>query len=408
MKICCVSPLLLQWTLLWSKPLLSTQQIKGVFIVMYKAYRYRIYPTQEQIEQINKTIGCARFVYNTLLADAKKQYEETGRSKVKSYGFLVKDFAWLKEADSSALAYARINLCKAYNNFFKKRTNFPVFHSKHSTRQSYITQAKHKGSICIKNGKLRLPKLGLVKAVFHCYCKGKIKRVTIIKTSTNKYYASVLTEIEPQIIEKDVTVKKVLGIDMSFKELAVYSDGTKAKYPMYYRKAQKKLAHVQRNLSRTQKGSKRHEKARLRVAKVNEKISNQRKDFLDKESARIAREYDVVVIEKLNMRSMANRKKRYGKTVNDIGFGMFKEMLRYKLSNNLEQLVEADKFYPSSQLCSNCGFKNIAVKNLSVREWDCPQCGSHHDRDINAAINLMKLCTTASVETKACGESVRP
>ena len=195
---------------------------------------------------------------------------------------------------------------------------------------------------------------------------------------------------------------------MSYKELAVYSDGTKAKYPKFYRKAQRKLAHVQRNFSRTKKGSKRHEKARLRVAKVFEKISNQRKDFLDKESARIARKYDAVVVEKLNMRAMANRGMKNGKTVNDIGFGMFRDMLRYKLGRNLGQLIEADKFYPSSQLCSNCGFKNIAVKNLTVREWDCPQCGLHHDRDINAAINLKNYYTVATTGIEARGEKVRP
>lgn len=177
---------------------------------------------------------------------------------------------------------------------------------------------------------------------------------------------------------------------------------------MYYRKAQRKLAHTQRNFSRTKVGSKRHEKARLRVARVYEKISNQRKDFLDKESARIARKYDVVVVEKLNMRAMANRGMKNGKTVNDIGFGMFRDMLRYKLSRNLGQLIEADKFYPSSQLCSNCGFKNIAVKNLIVREWDCPQCGLHHDRDINAAINLKNYYTVATTGIEAHGEDVRP
>lgn len=179
-------------------------------------------------------------------------------------------------------------------------------------------------------------------------------------------------------------------------------------YPKFYCKSQKKLAHVQRNFSRTQKDSIRHKKARLKVARVFEKISNQRKDFLHKESTRIAKEYDIVVVEKLNMRAMANRGMRNGKMVNDIGFGMFRDMLRYKLGRSLKQLVEADKFYPSSQLCSSCGFRNIAMKNLSVREWDCPDCGRHHDRDLNAAVNLRNYYTVATTGIKARGEEVRP
>ena len=374
---------------------------------MYKAYKYRIYPTQDQAVLINKTIGCARFVYNMLLDDAIKQYKETGKSKIKTPASLKTEYEWLKEVDSFALCNAQLNIQTAYKRFFNKLTNFPEFHSKRNKKQAYTTN-NNAGQIRIEKGKLKLPKLGLVKIVLHRFCKGKIKSVTVSKTPTNKYFVSILTEQIPEVIEKDISQEKVLGIDMSYKELAVYSDGTKAKYPMYFRKAQKKLAHAQRNFSRTQKDSKRHEKARLKVAKIYEKISNQRKDFLDKESARIAKEYDVVVIEKLNMRSMANKGMRNGKTVYDIGFGMFKEMLRYKLSNNLGQLIEADRYYPSSQLCSNCGFKNIAVKNLNIRKWDCPQCGSHHDRDINAAINLRNYYTAATAEFEARGENVRP
>lgn len=373
----------------------------------YRAYKYRVYPTQRQTELINKTIGCARFVYNALLADAKKQYEETGKSKIKTPASLKNEYEWLKEVDSFALCNSQLHIQTAYKNFFNKTAKFPEFHSKHKGSQTYTTN-NNAGQIRIENGKLKLPKLGFVKIVLHRFCKGKIKSVTVSRTPTNKYFVSILTEQIPEIIEKDITQENVLGIDMSYKELAVYSDGTKAKYPKFYRKAQRKLAHVQRNFSRTKEGSKRHEKARLRVVKVFEKISNQRKDFLDKESARIARKYDAVVVEKLNMRAMANRGMKNGKTVNDIGFGMFRDMLRYKLGRNLGQLIEADKFYPSSQLCSNCGFKNIAVKNLTVREWDCPQCGKHHDRDINAAINLMKYYTVATTGIEARGEKVRP
>ncbi len=373
----------------------------------YITYKYRIYPTQEQAELINKTIGCARFVYNTLLADCKKQYEETGKSKVKTPATLKSEYEWLKEVDSFALCNVQLHLQTAYKNFFSKKSGFPEFHSKHKSAMTYTTN-NNAGQIRIEKGKLRLPKVGLVKIVLHRFCKGTVKSVTVSKTKTNKYFVSILTEQQPTVIEKDITQERVLGIDMSFKELAVYSDGTKAKYPMYYRKSQRKLAHVQRNFSRTKVDSKRHEKARLKVAKVYEKISNQRKDFLDKESYRIATAYDTVVIEDINMRSLANKGMRNGKTVNDIGFGEFKQMLEYKLNRNLCQLIKADKFYPSSQLCSVCGFKNIAVKNLDVREWDCPECNTHHDRDVNAALNLVKYYTTATVGIKARGEKVRP
>lgn len=373
----------------------------------YITYKYRIYPTQEQAELINKTIGCARFVYNTLLADCKKQYEETGKSKVKTPATLKSEYEWLKEVDSFALCNVQLHLQTAYKNFFSKKSGFPEFHSKHKSAMTYTTN-NNAGQIRIEKGKLRLPKVGLVKIVLHRFCKGTIKSVTVSKTKTNKYFVSILTEQQPTVIEKDITQERVLGIDMSFKELAVYSDGTKAKYPMYYRKSQRKLAHVQRNFSRTKVGSKRHDKARLRVAKVYEKISNQRKDFLDKESYRIATTYDTVVIEDINMRSLANKGMRNGKTVNDIGFGEFKQMLEYKLNRNLCQLIKADKFYPSSQLCSVCGFKNIAVKNLSIREWICPECNTHHDRDVNAALNLVKYYTTATVGIEARGEKVRP
>ena len=373
---------------------------------MYMSYKYRIYPTQKQAELINKTIGCARFVYNALLADAKKQYEETGKSKIKTPATLKVKYEWLKEVDSFALCNSQLHLQNAYKKFFNKTARFPDFHSKHNGKQSYTTN-NCVGQIRFENGKLRLPKLGFIKIVLHRYCKGVIKSVTVTRTPTNKYFVSIATEQIPDLIEKDTTQEKVLGIDMSYKELAVYSDGMKAKYPSFYRKSLKKLIHTQRNFSRTKKGSKRHEKARLKVARVYEKISNQRKDFLDKESSRLVKEYNVIVVEKLNMRSMANRGMKHGKTVNDIGFGMFRDMLKYKLCRNLGQLIEADKFYPSSQLCSSCGFKNIAVKNLSIREWYCPNCGIHHDRDINAAINLKNFYTVAMAEIKARGEDVR-
>lgn len=378
---------------------------------MFKSYKYRIYPTREQAELIGKTIGCVRLVYNTLLADCKEQYEKTGKSKVGNYAALKSKYNFLSEVDSLALNSAYNNLKVAYKNFFEKRAKFPEFHSKHKSHASYTTNNLPAfNNVRLEKEKLKLPKIGLVKIVLHRFCKGTIKSVTISRTKTGKYYASILTEQTPPVIEKDITQERVLGIDMSFKEMAVYSDGTKAKYPMYYRKSQRKLAHVQKNFSRTKVGSKRHEKARLKVARVYEKISNQRKDFLDKESYRISQNYDVVVVEDINMRSMGNHKRHGGKTVADISFGMFRTMLEYKLAQNLGQLIKADKWFPSSQLCCVCGFKNIKVRNVGIREWTCPECGTHHDRDINAAINLANTVATTGIKgykPEACGEVLR-
>ena len=299
------------------------------------------------------------------------------------------EFEWLKEVDSLALANAQMNLQKAYNNFFTNpKTGFPKFKSKHKNRKSYTTN-NQKGSITLENGYLKLPKAnGLIQVKQHRQIPSdhKIKSVTISQTPSGKYYASILFECENQVQEKE-DLTKFLGLDFSMKELYKDSNGNEPCYPKYYRKAEKRLKREQRKLSLMEKGSSNRNKQRIKVAKLHEKVANQRKDFLHKQSRQIANAYDCVCIENLDMKAMSQCLK-FGKSVSDNGWGMFTVFLKYKLEEMGKRLVKTDKFYASSQLCNVCGYKNTETKDLSVREWDCPDCGTHHNRDINAAINI--------------------
>lgn len=377
----------------------------------YRSYKYRIYPNTLQSKLIDKTIGSARFVYNMLLDDCKKQYEQTGKSFVKTPVYLKKQYEWLKDVDSLALCNARMNLHKAYMNFFKKRSKFPKFHSKKNSRQTYTTN-NIVGQVRIEKNGIRLPKVGIVKTVFHRYCYGVIKSATVIKTKTGKYFVSITTEHEtPKIIESNVT-GKTLGIDMSFHgDFAVYSDGMKAKFPNWYLNSLSKLKYLNRKFSRTKINSIHHEKLRLQIARVYEKISNQLKDWQEKESLRISSNFDVVCVEDINLQSMA--KMHYGKKVQNNSFGHFRILLERKTKEHLHKFIKADRWFPSSQICHNCGFRNKDVKNLSITEYDCPKCGTHHDRDINASLNLKlygEIVSATEVLTpkkSACGETCK-
>ena len=383
--------------------------------MFYKSWEFRIYPTKEQEIFINKTIGCSRFVYNKLLEKIQISYKETGKFNLQTPASLKEENSFLKEVDSLALANSQMNLKQGLSNFSKnkkKGQGFPKFKSKKGHKQNYTTN-NISNSIRIENGKLRLPKLGLIKVAFHRQVKGDIKSVTVKRTKTGKYFVSILTELENKPIYKDSSKeKKVLGIDYSSHDFAVYSSGEIANPPHSYRKYEKKLAKEQKKLSRRSKKkiegefSKRREKQRLKVAKIHEKISNIRKDFIEKESTMIANIYDVIVVEDLNLRNIS-RSLKLGKSTMDNGFGMFRTRLEQKLEQRGKEFIKADKFYPSSQLCSNCGYKNTEVKNLSIREWECPNCHSIHDRDINAAINLELYYTSATDEIYARGDSVR-
>lgn len=352
-----------------------------------KAYKFRIYPNREQRVLFAKTFGCVRFIYNRMLEDKIEQYNKTKEKLNNTPAQYKEEYPWLKEVDSLALANVQMNLQKAYTNFFSKPgTGFPKYKSKKASRQTYTTNYVN-GNICLEGGKLKLPKVGEVKIKQHREIPEghRLKTVTVSQTPSGKYYASILYEYEEQI--EEVKPETFLGLDYSMHELYVDSKGKEPEYPRYYRQAEIRLKKEQRKLSLMQKGSKNRNKQRIKVAKLHEKVANQRKDFLHKQSRQITNAYDCVCIEDLNMKAMS-QSLNFGKSVSDNGWGIFTGFLEYKLTEKGKRLIRVEKFFASSQICSCCGYQNPGTKNLSVRKWICPECGTEHDRDINAAVNI--------------------
>jgi len=356
--------------------------------IINKAYKFRLYPNKEQEEIFQKTFGCVRFIYNKMLADKIKYYEENKVNLNNTPAQYKSEFEWLKEVDSMALCNAQTNLRMAYNNFFRdKSVGFPKFKSKHKNIKSYTTYNQGR-NIRIERKHIKLPKIGLVRVKQHRQIPNdqKIKSCTISQTPSGKYYVSILVEYEFEVPNVKLDPKNSIGLDMDMKNLFTDNQGNRAKYPRYYRQMQDKLAKEQRKLSHCKSGSNNRNKQRIKVARIYEKISNQRKDFLHKLSNQIVNNYDIVCIEDLDIKSIAQYF-HLGKSVVDNGWGMFTIFLKYKLADKRKRLIKIDKWYPSSKTCNVCGNINKEL-TLSDREWDCKECGTHHDRDWNAAINI--------------------
>ncbi len=362
---------------------------------MNKAYKFRLYPSKEQEILFAKTFGCVRFVYNKMLAERKDIYEQykDNKEELKKYksptpAKYKSEFEWLKEVDSLALANAQMNLQTAYSNFFRdKSVGFPKFKSKHKDKNSYTTNSVN-NNIRIIDKKIKLPKLGLVNIVQHRQIPSNqiIKSCTISKTPSEKFYISILVEYEQNIQPISPKRENILGLDMDMKNFYTDNQNIKADYPRFYRNALEQLAKEQRKLSKCVKGSNNRKKQKLKVARIHEKIVNQRKDFLHKKSRELVNIYDAIIIEDLNMKAMSQGL-NLGKSISDNAWGRFTVLLKYRLENEGKLLVKVDKWFPSSKKCNECGEINKELQ-LSDREWICKSCGCVIDRDYNAAKNI--------------------
>ena len=360
--------------------------------IRQKSYKFRLYPNQEQKQFFAKTFGCSRAIWNMMLADKIKHYEETKETLYNTPAQYKKEFPWLREVDSFALCNVQLNLQVAYKNFFRSGFGFPKFKKK-SHSQSYKTNSQ-KGSIVIENGHIKLPKVGWVRVKAHRQISGVIKSATISMTPTGKYHVSILCETEIVPLPK---TNSSVGIDLGLSDFAILSTGEKIRNRRFINQLSTKLAKEQKILSRRAlaakkvgrklSDSKNYQKQRIKVARIHEKIANMRRDFLNKLSTNLIKNHDVICIEDLSSKNLMKNRK-LAKAIGDVSWYEFVRMLEYKANWYGKQISKISRWYPSSQICSDCGFSS-GKKPLSIREWTCTNCGSYHDRDINASINIL-------------------
>ena len=372
---------------------------------MYKAYKFRLYPNEKQITLIHKTFGCYRFIYNTFLDKCKKNGYQTAFTMCKEIKELYKEYPWLTEVDSCSLRCAIFNLEDAYKNFFSKRSGYPEFKSKYK-RQTYRTncmKSSYKGKnyssieMDLTKRQIKLPKLGYVSIRGYRNLEvinGKIINATIIQEATQKYYVSVIVD-EIETIEEKVVPKSIVGIDLGIKNLVVTSSGEKYKNPKEITKYEKRIKRLQRKLSREIKGSKNYQKTKIRIARLYSKLKNARKHTIIRIVNKIVEEYDIIVSETLSIQKM-EKNHRLAKSIADASFYKICSLLAWKSKQKGKYYYQVDPYFPSSKICSHCGGRTEKTNNLSVRKWECEECGSLNDRDINASMNILlgglKMC----------------
>lgn len=367
-------------------------------LLVNKAYKFRIYPNKEQEILIAKTIGCSRFVFNHFLGMWNDTYKETGKGLTYNVCSaqlpqLKIELEWLKEVDSTAIQSALKNLADAYKRFFKKQNDKPRFKSKKNNVQSYTTKHTN-GNIAIVDNKIKLPKLGFVKFAKSREIDGRIMNATVRRNSSGKYFVSILTEVEIQPLEK---ADSAIGIDLGITDFAILSDGHKIDNNKFTSKMEKKLKREQRKLSKRaliakNKGihlldAKNYQKQKRKVARLHERVINQRDDFLNKLSTEIIKNHDIICIEDLNTKGML-RNHKLAKSISDVSWSAFVSKLEYKATWYGKTIVKVSRWFPSSQICSDCGHHD-GKKSLEIRDWTCPICHANHDRDINASKNIL-------------------